>query len=137
MAGLENTPPKSLFVRLQRFGLVGGLGFIVDAGLVTALTARGVDAFSARLVSILLAMLVTWRLNRALTFGASSGRQVHEGARYVLVAVVAALVNYACYSVIILMSASILPAIAVMASTLISMSVSYLGFSRFAFRPVV
>ncbi len=62
----------ALLKRLSRFAVVGGLGFVVDAGLTVTLIQVGLDPFSARLIAIALAMLVTWRLNRALTFGASA-----------------------------------------------------------------
>ncbi|MEE2878068.1 MAG: GtrA family protein, partial [Pseudomonadota bacterium] len=45
-----------------RFALVGGVGFVVDAGMLVWLVSADVSPFAARVVSILLAMLVTWRL---------------------------------------------------------------------------
>lgn len=120
--------------KLSRFGLVGGIGFVVDAGLTTTLIHAGLDPFSARVIAIAFAMLVTWRLNRAITFGASDTSQKSEGVRYFAVALAAAAVNYAAYAGLMLTLPALIPAIAVALATGVSMVVSYLGFSRFAFK---
>ncbi|MEM8615579.1 MAG: GtrA family protein [Pseudomonadota bacterium] len=119
--------------RPARFACVGGLGFLVDAGLTTALIGQGLDPFSARLIAIGLAMLTTWRLNRALTFGASSDSQTREGARYAAVAIATATLNYGVYSALVFGLPWMHPAIAVAFATGVSMVSSYLGYSRFAF----
>jgi putative flippase GtrA len=93
----------------------------------------GIDPFIARAVSTPLAMLATWRLNRALTFGASPARQVTEGARYLTIAGAAALLNYAIYSALLLGFGFMPPPIAVAISTSIVMAISYLGYSRLVF----
>lgn len=120
--------------KLSRFGLVGGIGFVIDAGLTTTLIHAGLDPFSARVIAIAFAMLVTWRLNRAITFGASDTSQKSEGVRYFAVALAAAAVNYAAYAGLMLTLPALIPAIAVALATGVSMVVSYLGFSRFAFK---
>lgn len=124
--------------RLQRFSLVGLTGFVVDAGVLSALThgTLALDPFSARVISIATAMLTTWRLNRAFTFGPSESSQAAEGARYGLVAAAAALVNYGVYALIMLALPGLVPALAVVAATLTSMMLSYVGYSRLAFRKV-
>ncbi len=120
--------------RFARFAAVGGAGFVVDTGTLTLLHYRvGVDPFSARAISTPLAMLATWRLNRWLTFGASAAGQVTEGARYLTIAGVAALLNYAIYSALLLACRSMPPPIAVAISTSIVMAVSYFGYSRLVF----
>lgn len=128
------TLPKTTIDRLARFGLVGGIGFVIDAGLTTALQAAGLGIFSSRLIAITCAMLTTWRLNRALTFGASQTSQVSEGTRYMMIAGLAALVNYTVYIILMLIIPDMIAALAVAAATGISMVVSYLGYSRHVFR---
>lgn len=125
---------RALLVRFSRFGLVGGLGFIVDAGLTVTLIAAGLDPFSARIFAIALAMLVTWRLNRAITFGDSGTSQHSEGLRYGSIAMIAASLNYATYAALLLLVPEIWPVMAVALATSLSMLVSYIGYSRFAFR---
>lgn len=120
--------------RFGRFVAVGGAGFVVDTGTLALLHyGAGIDPFSARAVSTPLAMLATWRLNRAVTFGASPARQWNEGARYLTVATIAALLNYAIYSAILLAFGSVPPPVAVAISTSIVMAISYLGYSRLVF----
>lgn len=128
--------PRSTLERLIRFALVGGTGFVVDAGLTMGLQVWGADIFSSRLIAIALAMFVTWRLNRAITFGASAGGQVREGALYVLVALAVAGVNYAIYVALMLLVPGMIALIAVAAATGVSMVLSYLGYSRLVFRSV-
>ena len=120
--------------RIGRFVAVGGAGFVIDTGTLALLHyGAGIDPFSARAVSTPLAMLATWRLNRALTFGASPARQWNEGARYMTVATLAALLNYAIYSAILLAFDLVPPPVAVAISTSIVMAISYLGYSRLVF----
>ena len=56
--------------RFMRFGLVGTLGFVVDAGVMQLLVSfAGVGAIEARAISIPTAVFATWVLNRTFTFG--------------------------------------------------------------------
>jgi putative flippase GtrA len=125
-------PPET--ERFLRFAVVGSTGFVVDAGLLTTLYhGVGLDPFSARLISICFAVLTTWRLNRAHTFGASPRRQSSEGMRYASVAAATACFNYAVYCLIIALWRDVPPVAAAVAATLSAMTFSYLGYSRFAF----
>lgn len=126
--------PRNTLERFIRFALVGGAGFIVDAGLTVGLQAAGLDIFSSRLIAISLAMLVTWRLNRAITFGASPSGQAGEGVRYGVVAVAVAGVNYAAYAALMLFVPGMPAIIAVALATGLSMILSYTGYSRLVFR---
>ena len=125
---------SSTIKRFIRFGLVGGAGFIVDAGLTVGLQNAGLDIFSSRVIAIVLAMLVTWRLNRSLTFGASDKSQVGEGWRYVCVAITAAALNYAVYVAVMLTVPWMFALLAVAIATGVSMVLSYLGYSQWVFQ---
>jgi putative flippase GtrA len=60
--------------RFLRFAMVGGAGFLIDAGLLFVLHHRaGLDPFLARSISLPVAAFSTWRLNRRVTF-MGSGR---------------------------------------------------------------
>ena len=58
-----------------RFAGVGLIGLVVDVGHTLFLIALGLDPLIARIFAIALAVFTTWRLNRALTFGASATSQ--------------------------------------------------------------
>ena len=118
-----------------RFAVVGGTGFIIDAGLLTILhDGFGLDPFSARVISMSISALTTWRLNRGLTFGASERSQATEGMRYAIVAASAAGLNYLVYAAALILIPGLKPIIALLAATAAAMGFSYLGYSRFVFQ---
>src|SRR5262249_8529412 len=86
--------------RFLRFGAVGGAGFVVDEGVLTALHyGLGVSSHAARVVSIFCAATFTWWGNRTLTFAehavrGSAGALVREWLKFMLANGVGALVNY-------------------------------------------
>lgn len=121
--------------RFVKFGLVGGIGFLVDAGtLALLLRATPLDAFSARLIAIALALCVTWFLNRTLTFGASGHSMGAEALRYGGVGLAGSVLNYAIYSAILLAvpQAGALTALCLASAAV--MVLSYLGYSRLVFQ---
>ncbi|WP_169711819.1 GtrA family protein [Henriciella litoralis] len=120
--------------RIFRFGIVGGVGFVVDAAIVTALIHSGLDPFSSRAISMGAATLVTWRLNRSFTFKPSQSSQASEGVRYAFVAGCAALANYLVYAALVMSSIHMIPAVAVAVASAVSMWISYFGYGHIAFR---
>jgi putative flippase GtrA len=133
--------------RILKFAMTGGLGFVVDVGILSVLTVVfDVNPYGARVVAILVAMTTTWLVNRRFTFKVadrvSDARAVAaEGGRYGLVAVAAALVNYAVYAVTlwslpveIFGTDDFSPPLAAVVGSGVAMFVSYFGYSRFAFR---
>lgn len=120
--------------KFARFAGVGGTGFVVDTGLTLLLIHRGIDPYTSRVFGIMFAMITTWRLNRALTFGASRTSQTSEGARYFIVAILAAMLSYAIYASLLVMVAGFPPALAIVIAVGTTTLVSFFGYSRFAFR---
>lgn len=116
-----------------RFALVGIIGFFADTGTLFALTQLGLDPFTSRLISISVAMFTTWRLNRAMTFGASDRHPAAEGARYSVVALSVAGLNYAIYAALLLAIPGLWPVMATAIATVFSMTASYVGYSRWVF----
>ena len=58
----------SLWRESAGFAVVGAIGFVVDAGLVTLLAFAGAGPWLARLISFSAAVFTTWQLNRRFTF---------------------------------------------------------------------
>ncbi|MEO8536319.1 MAG: GtrA family protein [Betaproteobacteria bacterium] len=86
-------------IRLLRFALVGAVGFVVDAGVLTAMLGSVTPSvYAARAVSFSVAVLVTWLLNRRFVFGPT--QRQHAGAeylRYLVTQVIGALTNLAVF----------------------------------------
>ncbi len=128
---------KLLMHRLVRFACVGGLGFVVDTGITLLLIQKNIDPYTARVFAIIFAMITTWRLNRALTFGASGTSQSSEGARYFVVATAAATLSYSIYATLLVLISGFPPALAIVIAVGTTTAVSFLGYSRFAFKTAV
>ncbi|MBB3655905.1 putative flippase GtrA [Rhizobium sp. BK650] len=120
--------------KLIRFAIAGGVGFIVDAGVLAALLHLTLGPFIARLIAIALAMATTWALNRTFTFARSGRSLAAEGFRYGSVGVTAAFVNYGLYSALLLSLPALQPLAAMVLATAASMFLSFFGYSRFVFR---
>ncbi len=121
--------------RFIRFGMVGATGFVVDSSVLLLLIAQvGLDPYSARILSIIVAVSVTWRLNRTVTFQPSTHGQVKEGARYFFVAAGTAMTNFAIYSTLLLLISGLPPLFATAIATLITMFLSYFGYSQVVFK---
>ena len=117
-----------------RFCLVGGVGFLVDAGVLMALLAlEALGPVSARIVSILVALTATWILNRLLTFRSEDPRYLFEWSRYALVNGVGALVNYGCYIACLLLIPGIAPLLALAIGSAVALIVNYLGSRHLVF----
>ena len=73
-------PVRALAERLPRplrFIAVGGIGLVTDLCIFTLIVAHLPHPLAVRLISLAVATLVTWRLNRALTFARSRAEQLN------------------------------------------------------------
>jgi putative flippase GtrA len=121
--------------RPLRFLGVGGLGLITDLAIFTLIIAHSPHPLLARLVSLAVATLLTWRLNRALTFDRSGRRPADEAMRYAAVAAAAQAVSYAVFAVLVVSVLATTPQLAVIIGAACGAMVSYSGQVLFAFRP--
>jgi putative flippase GtrA len=80
--GVQNPSNNQLLRQIWRFGLVGVVGYVVNAGLVESLVLS-MGPVWAQALAFPAAVSVTWALNRRFTFGASRHRMHHEWLRYV------------------------------------------------------
>jgi putative flippase GtrA len=134
---------NTLAARLQvlppvlRFGLVGGVGFAVDGGLLQLLVWAGWGPIAARLVSFPVAVLATWWLNRMFTFGGQDGGSLWRSlGRYVAVSLVGTGINFGIYTSFVLGSAAMAanPLVPFAIASIVAMAFNYLGSKYFAFR---
>jgi len=131
-------PVRALLAGLPRpirFLGVGGLGLIVDLAVFTLVVAHEPHPLLARLVSLAAATLVTWRLNRALTFARSGRHPAHEALRYAAVAGAAQAVSYSLFAALVIAWPDAAPQFALVAGAAAGALVSYCGQACFAFRP--
>jgi putative flippase GtrA len=120
--------------RFPRFVLIGAIGFVADAGMLFLLLGTtSLGAVSARVASIAFALMVTWQLNRWLTFGPSSRSLAVEGARYGGVGVATSMVNFLVYSAILWAAPGLTVFLALVIASLAALAFSFLGYSRLVF----
>jgi putative flippase GtrA len=134
----HSDPFRALAERLPRpfrFLAVGGLGLITDLGVFTLVIAHWPHPLAARVVSLAFATLVTWRLNRALTFDRSGRQPADEAARYAAVAATAQGVSYAVFAALVLTVLARHPQAALLAGAMFGALFSYAGHRLFAFKP--
>lgn len=94
-------------MRLRRqflhFLWIGGIGFVVDGGVLTLLSVSwGMNIYIARVFSFFLATLATWWLNRTFAFNATAtripGARANEYARHITVQIGGGIFNFAVFS---------------------------------------
>jgi putative flippase GtrA len=94
---------KALPQGFPAFVVVGGIGFIVDAGILAVLV-HGYQwgDYTARLVSFAIAVTVTWALNRSYVFNRNRTlNRRSEYTRYLTVQIMGMAINFLVYSLCI------------------------------------
>jgi putative flippase GtrA len=100
-------PDGKVAGQILRFGIVGGLGFLVDAGLLEVMLLLGLGYYGGRAVSFLAAATATWILNRSFTFRRetrSGMPAAGEWLTYLVLMVVGGVVNYGIYALAVELS---------------------------------
>lgn len=131
-------PVRALVERLPRplrFIAVGCTGLATDLCVFTLITAFVPSPLAVRLISLAVATVVTWRLNRAITFARSHRTQHEEAVRYVIVTAVAQGMSYAVFATLVLTVLGSLPHAALMCGAAVGAVMSYNGHRLFAFAP--
>jgi len=126
--------PRGAGAQALRFGMVGALGFLVNAGIVEAL-ARPLGPGRAQLLAFPVAASATWWLNRRFTFGASGLAWHREWMRYFAANAAGWLANNGVYYSLITLYplAQAHPSLAVAAGSLAGMGFNFLLSKRFVF----
>jgi len=86
---------------LLRIAIVGGISFIVDAGILTVLvTGFSWHHYAARAISFTCAVTLAWLLNRRFTFRRTDDAR-REYSRYFTIQIIGAAINLGTYVIVI------------------------------------
>ena len=120
---------------LSRFAIVGVLGFIVDASVLTLLVnGLGQGHIGSRAISFTLAVTVTWLANRRWTFQPTAQRG-KEYAGYLITQVIGAVINLGVYVILIQMWPGLakLPVIPLAAGAFVAFLFNFFAARRFVY----
>jgi putative flippase GtrA len=113
----DPNPQPEAGARLRRLArqalgylFVGGAGFGVDYGLLKLMVGFGIPPLAARTVSIAVAIVFTWLLNRRFTFAVRTPPTLRELGHYTAISLGGALLNYTIFSVAVLLGSPLAPA---------------------------
>lgn len=125
--------------RIRHYGgfvLAGLLAFAADAAILEGLT-RGADVspYIARVVGISVGMIVSWLVNRTVTFAVHAHPSIGEFLHFAAVSWMAQLVNYLVFAGILVAVSGTLPFVALVIASAVSMLFSYSGFRYAVFKP--
>ena len=130
--------PTAMPAQFVKFGLVGVVGFVVDAGALFLLIAVGdIGPYIGRIYSFLIAASVTWVLHRNFTFkSAARGPAAGQWVRFVAVNAFGAAVNYGVYAALLLTSETFLaaPVLAVAVGSLTAWTFNFFASRRYVFK---
>lgn len=130
---------RQLVIKVFSFGCVGVVGFLVDAGVLSALVRlAGMNVYVSRVVSFVLAVFVTWLLNRTWVFKDVEKRdesKKREYASYLLVQGIGALINLGVFSTLIALNPSMKmqPVIPLAVGSFIAMFFNFAGAQLWVF----
>jgi putative flippase GtrA len=122
-------------LQFARFICVGLAGLTVDMLVFTGLHLLDAPPAPARAASLGVASVVTWTLNRRLTFTATGRQKRLERSRYAAVVLVSQGISYAVFLCAIAALPQIAPQAALLAGAVIATAFSFLGQRLFTFAP--
>lgn len=121
--------------------MVGTIGYVTDAFLLfLVLRYTSLNALQGRAISFLVAVFVTWRLNRKFTFATAKNLAGHAGleefARYLAANFLGISMNLGIYTILVLkfpfFSAS--PQFAVAAGSIAALTVNFMLSNYWVFK---
>lgn len=122
---------------LTHYGGFLAAGFaatLVDLAILNLLMLAGISPFLGRFVSISVAMVVSWWINRTITFAVEAPPTLSEFGKFAAVSWTAQAVNYAVFAIALIVVPWIGPSLAVIVGGVVSVAVSYAGFRFGVFR---
>lgn len=122
------------WMQLVRFGLVGGLGFLVNLAVYALFVhSVGVDYRAASVAAWLVAVLNNFVLNRHWTFDARDGRARFQAMRFLVVSLAAEIFSLALLTLLV-EGASVAKVPAQAIAVAVSMPLNFLGNKLWSFR---
>lgn len=124
--------------QLLWFLLIGAAGFVMDAGITHILAhAADLHPVAARIPAILVAVLVTYILNRNFTFKARAQAWLQGLLTYAAAQGVSQAINFSIYSALVLTLPLFRaqPVLAVAAGSIVAMMISFCLYKFWVFRP--
>lgn len=126
--------------KILTFGIVGAVGFVIDAVLLTVLTVTlELDVLPSRAVSFACATLVTWLLNRTLTFSRQASRELQARKKeyflYLTVQVIGAALNFVVFLALIEWNPTLrqMPVIPLAAGAVVALIFNFTMSRKFVF----
>jgi putative flippase GtrA len=127
--------PGSALRHYGGFLLAGVLALITDGAILEILIRTlELDALFARPFAIGVAMLVSWLVNRTVTFAVNAPPSLREFGRFAAVSWTSQAVNYLVFASILVTRPATPPLQALVFASLVAMFVSYFGFRYGVFR---
>ncbi len=124
----ERAGAVSPAVHYSGFVIAGLLALAADMLILEALILAGLHPLIGRPFAISLAMVVSWLVNRTITFAVPGPPSFREYARFAAVSWTSQAVNYTIFGAILIARPATPPLLAVVMASFVSMFVSYFGF---------
>ena len=133
----SSVPGISLLRRLPGFVFVGAIGFLIDAGILTALM-KNLDFghYGARAISFTIAVTATWYMNRRWVFERNAVcMSSREYTSYLSVQVIGALINLSVFAAVIEFVPGLakIPVIPLAVGAAVALMFNFGASSRFVF----
>jgi putative flippase GtrA len=128
---------KSTVTQFLRFGISGGIGFLVDVAVLYLAMAAGANFYLGRGISFLCAVFATWQINRNFAFRASGSLSLwQEWWRYLLAMLGGGVVNYlsSAVAVTLLPPGPLAPMLSVAIGSIAGMTINFISSKLFVFR---
>lgn len=129
---------KALIIQFIKFGIVGVIGFIVDAGvLMLCMQEFGMGPYSGRMISFMAGASTTWICNRHFTFrGLGSGHAGVQWFKFVLASAGGFTFNYGTYAALVANTelAAAYPVLGVAAGSIAGMFFNFAASKKLVFR---
>ncbi len=134
----DPVPAASLRQRITHYGgflAAGTLAFLTDVSVFQGLHGLlAVAPMIARPLSIAVAMVVSWLINRTVTFKMPGPPSLTEFLRFAAFAWAAAVLNYAVFVATLWIWPAIWPTLAIFLASLAAMVFAYVNMRRSVFR---